>query len=127
MKGKPGIPDKNKKKHPAAKKAKRGETKLEEKLTDKTDVDTYDSWLGKQRDHGLEKGKFRSTTEGEMPKSSMQGWLGKQKVLEKPKTEEITMPVNSTEQWLRKQISDRVSKDKQEDKAAATASPPAAL
>jgi len=95
-----------------SKKSKPGKKVQSSKLTKKTDIDTFDSWLDHQKEHGLEKGTFRSFTEGKMPSDTTQDWLSNQKSEEEaPKLEETTLPASTTETWLRKQVSDRISND----------------
>jgi len=93
----------------SSKKSKKGKEVQSSKLTKKTDIDTFDAWLDHQREHGLEKGSFRSFTEGKMPPDTTQDWLAKQKTCEEAQKEEATLPASTTEAWLRKQVSDRIS------------------
>ncbi len=98
------------KKKVSSKKLKQGKQVQSSKLTKKTDVDTFDAWLDHQREHGLEKGTFRSFTEGKMPSDTTQDWLAKQRVSEEATKEvDVTLPASTTEAWLRKQVSDRIS------------------
>jgi|SRR5208283_4940673 len=91
-------------------KKKHGKEVQSSKLTRKTDIDTFDDWLDHQREHGLEKGTFRSFTEGKMPSDTTQDWLAKQRSGEEvPQVKEATLPASTTETWLRKQVSDRIS------------------
>ena len=96
----------------SSKKSKQAKEPQSSKLTKKTDVDTFDAWVDHQKDHTLEKGTFRSITEGKMPPNTTQKWLARQKVSEEaPELVEMTLPASTTETWLRKQVSDRMSSD----------------
>src|SRR5271157_5175130 len=88
----------------AVAKSKRAKEIQAPKLQKKTDLDTFDSWLDRQKEHELERGTFRSFTEGKMPADTTQDWLAKQSVSEEvPQRIEIEMPASTTEAWLRKQ------------------------
>ena len=92
------------------------------KLTNKTDIDTFDAWLDHQSGHVLEKGSFRSFTEGTMPADTTRDWLAKQLIGEAvPKEAEGTLPTSTTETWIRKQVSDRMLV---EERAAQVATQP---
>ena len=100
-----------------SKQAKKGQGS---KPTKKIELDTFGKWLDKQKEHELEKGTFRSFTEGTMPSDTTQEWLSKQSISESTLKVEVEMPASTTEAWLRKQVSDRISS---EEKAAAVEAP----
>jgi hypothetical protein len=89
----------------------------ENDLATKTDVGTFESWIDKQRDYGLEKGRFRSATEGSLPFGSTEDWLKKQKAPEQVESreEETTLPLDTTEAWLRRQITELTTKEKSQE------------
>ena len=100
-----------------SKQAKKGQGS---KPSKKIELDTFGKWLDKQKEHELEKGTFRSFTEGTMPSDTTQEWLSKQSVSDSSLKVEVEMPASTTEAWLRKQVSDRISRD---EKAAAVEAP----
>ena len=102
-------------------KSKRAKEIQAPKLQKRTDLDTFDSWLDHQKEHELEKGTFRSYTEGKMPADTTQDWLARQSVSEEVSQRvEVAMPTSTTEAWLRKQVLDRISV---EEKAELTQGP----
>jgi len=109
------------KKKPVSTSSKKKQSKANvhpEKLNKKTDLDTLGTWLDKQKDHELEKGTFRSFTEGKMPTSTTQDWLSKQKGKEQGEiaevVAEIVMPTSTTEAWISRQVSERISLEEEE-------------
>ncbi len=77
-------------------------------------VDTYQAWLEKQRKRRKPAATERKPAEvRRMPVDTMEEWLRKQPVVEREK-KEVTPPISSTEEWLRKQVSSRLSKDREE-------------
>jgi len=109
----------NKQVSSAKKKTKQGKEKVRSsKQAEKTNLDTLGTWLDKQKNHGLEKGTFRSFTEGKMPPNTTQDWLSKQNVIEEDiVVAEVAMPTSTTEAWLNKRVAEMMSVD---EKAAET-------
>ena len=77
--------------------------------------DTYDTWLAHQK--GRPKIEEEGASAGKMPTDTMQEWLSKQTVKEKEETKELAPPLGTTEEWLRKQISERLSAEQAEQEA----------
>lgn len=83
-------------------------------LSKDVDLGTFDRWLAHQKEYSHEKGNFRSFTEGVMISNTTEDWLSKQSVTERPQKEELPPPVDTMEEWLRKQVSQKLAVEEKE-------------
>ena len=95
-------------KSPSSKRAKNPRSSQETKLGK-----TRGAWASRKRKSNTAKEKGSTTLVREMPKDTMNEWLKKQRVIEKEVKPEITPPLDSTEEWLRKQVRERLSNEGQ--------------
>lgn len=83
-------------------------------LNKDVDLGTFNRWLAHQKDHAQEKGTFRSFTEGVMIANTTEDWLSKQSVIDQPQKEELPAPVDTMEEWLRKQVSEKLAREQKQ-------------
>jgi hypothetical protein len=83
-------------------------------LSNRIGVGTFDAWINKEAKSGRLHARVRQNPEGAMPKNWMDEWLGRQPVVEKEEKKEVVVPIGTTEEWLMKQVSNKLLSEQTE-------------
>jgi hypothetical protein len=87
-------------------------------LSSKIGVGTFDTWLDKEAKSGKVHARVKQKPEGIMPKNLMNEWLSRQPIIKKPERKEVVPVIGSTEEWLTKQVSNRLLSEEMEQEAS---------